>query len=60
MIKKIPVSYYIDPGTGSFLFQILAAFILTVIVTGRRTFQFFRTLIKKVLSLKKNGHDKIS
>lgn len=53
MIKNIPVSSYIDPGTGSFIFQILTAFILTAVISIRRIFRFLRNLITKFPARKK-------
>ncbi|OGG04345.1 hypothetical protein A2W14_07085 [Candidatus Gottesmanbacteria bacterium RBG_16_37_8] len=51
---------YIDPGTGSFLFQIIAATLLTLLISARKVVSFFHTLYQKLFSRRKNSNDKSS
>jgi len=44
------VHAYIDPGTGSYLFQIIAASILTFIFSLKNLIKYLTALIKKIIS----------
>ena len=46
---------YIDPGTGSYVFQVLAASLLTLLFSAKKIFRFLSNLIKKLFSPKQNS-----
>lgn len=47
------VHAYIDPGTGSFIFQLIVASLLTILLSFRKIGSFFTDIFKKVFSSKK-------
>ncbi|OGG23202.1 hypothetical protein A3B48_00275 [Candidatus Gottesmanbacteria bacterium RIFCSPLOWO2_01_FULL_40_10] len=45
---------YIDPGTGSYLFQIIAASLITVLLSARTFLKFVRNILGRITSFKKS------
>jgi hypothetical protein len=45
---------YIDPGSGSLLFQALISALLTIAVFFNRIFFFFKYFLKKIIKKKNN------
>jgi hypothetical protein len=55
ILSPLPAHAYLDPGTGSLVFQIVIGFILGGLFTFRTYFSKIKALIVKILEKIRNG-----
>jgi hypothetical protein len=55
LLTPVPAYAYIDPGTGSFLFQAIAAMLIGGIFFVRTSWQRIREGIKRLLGSRRDG-----